>query len=471
MNTNSRRTLLALGVAFALAAGSASATNGYYTHGLGTKNKAQAGAGSANPEELMVLGTNPAGIAFVGDSLDAGLGFFSPMRDYKTTPVPPELGPPGACSPMGCANTIGPNKLSSKNELFFVPYVGAKWSLSDVDHLALAFYGRGGMNTKWVGGTATYDPTFGQGPDGPQTFPGTFGDGTAGVDLMQGFLNLSYARKLTDTFSGGVSAIFAMQRFEARGVSNFAPFTKTYVKSYFETGMPTMPKNLSDNGHDMSYGYGASIGFQWTPVEMFSLAAAYTSKMSMSDFGDYKDLFAQGGGFDMPSTWTIGIAVRPTDGLALMFDVQEISYSDVDSVANPIQNLFQCPILNPQSTNVEYCLGGNKGAGFGWDDMTVYKLGVAWDVTEGGTLRFGYSTTDQPIGKDQMTFNILAPGVMEDHWTVGYTMKRSSGNEWNVSFMYAPEVKISGPQNFDPRQNVQLKMDQFELEIGYSWKR
>jgi hypothetical protein len=37
--------------------------------------------------------------------------------------------------------------------------------------------------------------------------------------------------------------------------------------------------------------------------------------------------------------------------------------------------------------------------------------------------------------------------------------------------MYAPEVKISGPQNFDPRQDVQLKMDQFELEFGYSWKR
>ena len=103
--------------------------------------------------------------------------------------------------------------------------------------------------------------------------------------------------------------------------------------------------------------------------------------------------------------------------------------------------------------------------------MTVYKFGVAWEVADGSTLRFGYSTTDQPIGKDQMTFNILAPGVMEDHWTIGYTGTVSSGNQWNVSFMYAPEVKISGPQNFDPRQDVQLKMDQFELEFGYSWKR
>jgi long-chain fatty acid transport protein len=461
MNTTRNRTLLAFGVALALAAGSASATNGYYTHGVGTKMRAQAGAGSANPEELLVLATNPAGIAFVGDSIDAGLGFFSPMRDYKTTASQA----PGACfGPGQCLLSIGPNNLSSKNELFFVPYVGAKWTLSEQDHLALAFYGRGGMNTKWEGGTVTYDPYFGMNPSvtEPVTLPGTFGDNTAGVDLMQGFLNLSYARKFTDSFSGGVSAIFAFQRFEARGVSNFDKFTKTFMQS----GGTVMPKHLSDNGHDLSYGYGASVGFQWTPVDMFSLAAAYTTKMSMSDFSDYSDLFAGGGAFDMPSTWTVGIALRPTDGLALMFDVQEIRYSDVDAVANGIDGLTSgaCQV------DIEYCLGGKKGAGFGWEDMTVYKLGAAWDVSDDWTVRFGYSTTDQPIPKDQMTFNILAPGVMEEHWTVGFSHDRPSGNQWNVSFMYAPEKTISGPQNFDPTQTVELSMKQYELEIGYSWK-
>ena len=38
------------------------------------------------------------------------------------------------------------------------------WKLTDVDNLALAFYARGGMNTKWVGGTVTYDPYFGMNP-------------------------------------------------------------------------------------------------------------------------------------------------------------------------------------------------------------------------------------------------------------------------------------------------------------------
>ena len=65
------RNLVGLFVALTLAAGSASATNGYYTTGTGTKSKGQAGAGSANPQELMSLATNPAGIAFVDEAIEA----------------------------------------------------------------------------------------------------------------------------------------------------------------------------------------------------------------------------------------------------------------------------------------------------------------------------------------------------------------------------------------------------------------
>jgi len=469
MSTFRSSTILALGVALTLAAGSAAATNGYYTHGAGTKSKGQAGAGSANPEELMILATNPAGLTAIPESIDAGLSIFSPMRDYRTS-ASMAMGncmPPGG--PPNCAFTIGPNDISSENEFFPIPFVAMNWNLSDVDFLGAAFYARGGMNTKWVGGTASFDPdTI---PGGAVTLPGTFGGDTAGVDLMQGFLNLSYARKLSDQFSVGASAIFAMQRFEARGVSTFAPYTKTYVESYFTTGQPTTPTNLSANGHDMSYGYGGTLGLIWKPIDAFSLAAAYTSKMTMSDFSDYSDLFAGGGGFDMPSTWTIGVAFKPVADVTLMFDMQDISYSDVDAVSNPIQNLFNCPIFNQASGSFENCLGGNRGPGFGWDDMTVYKFGASWKYDDEWTLRAGFSITDQPIPNDQMSFNILAPGVMEEHFTVGFTRAMTGGNELNLSFMYAPTSEVKGLNNFDPSQTVQFEMKQFELEVSYSWKR
>ena len=452
------RNLVGLIVALTLAAGSASATNGYYTTGTGTKSKAQAGAGSANPQGGMSLATHPANIAFVPDSIDAGLGIFSPMRDYETSP--------SLANGNGGAFTIGPNRIDSENEFFPIPFVGMNRALSDVDYLAAAFYARGGMNTKWVGGTASFDPD-GPGPAPVMTFDGTYGGGTAGVDLMQAFLNLTYARKFNDQLSLGASAIIAMQRFEARGVSMFAPYTETFARS----GGTVMPRNLSGNGHDMSYGYGGSVGLQWNPNEVLSFAAAYTTKMSMDEFGDYADLFAERGGFDMPATATVGIAVKPHDRLALMFDWQEIWYSDVGSVGNPVQNLFSCPTAGFGGTDFEGCLGGNRGGGFGWDDMTVYKFGASYRLDDTWTLRGGYSFTDQPIPKDQMTFNILAPAVMEDHFSVGFTKKQAGGNEWNLSFMYAPEQTLKGPSNFDPTQTVEFSMHQFELEVSYSWKR
>ncbi len=470
MSTFRTRSILSLTVALAFAAGTASATNGYYTHGTGTKSKAQAGAGSANPEEILAMATNPSALAYVPESIDAGLSLFMPFRDYKTSPSLAN----GACSPQGCAYTIGPNDISSKNEWFLIPSVAMNWKLTDVDFLGAAFYARGGMNTQWDGGTATYDPYFGQGK--PTTFPGTFGGGTAGVDLMQGFLNFTYARKLGDTISAGVSGIVAMQRFQARGVSKFAPFTKTFVSTFNPaTGSGQMPQNLSGNGHQMSYGYGGEVGFQWHPTDQIGFAAAYTTKMSMSKLTDYKDLFAEGGGFDMPATWTLGLAYKPTPAWALMFDVQGIDYSQIRAVGNGIQNLFKCPILSQDFSNfdhdVEYCLGGSRGGGFGWRDMTVYKFGGSWKYSDEWTWRAGYSYAKQPIPNNQMTFNILAPGVMEQHWTAGFTNTQSSGNELNFSFMFAPSNSVKGPQNFDPTQSVEFKMYQLDFEVSYSWRR
>ena len=109
MSTFRNSTILALSVALALAAGSASATNGYYTHGAGTKSKGQAGAGSANPEELMILATNPAGLTAMPETIDAGLGIFSPMRDYRTS-ASQAMGncmPPGGPPPIGKPRGIG----------------------------------------------------------------------------------------------------------------------------------------------------------------------------------------------------------------------------------------------------------------------------------------------------------------------------------------------------------------------------
>ena len=443
--------------ALVLAAGVAQATNGYLTDGVGAKSDGLAGAGSADPTDVMIVATNPAGLAFVPDRLEVGLSLFSPDRSYSTSS--------SLANGYGGAFTIGPNSISSGNKLFPIPYVAANWQIDPSDSVAVAFYARGGMNTVWQGGTATFAPGPGA---APITLPGTYGGGTAGVDLMQGFLSFTFAHASFDRqFSVGASAFIAMQRFVARGVGNFAPYTETFAAS----GGTVMPTALTNNGADMSYGGGASLGVEWRPLPEFSAAASYTTKMYMSRFTKYADLFAQHGAFDIPANATVGLTYKPLPPIAFDFDVQKIWYSGVASVSNPISNLFSCPTTGAAGLNLQDCLGGESGPGFGWRDMTVFKFGVSWALNEDWTGRIGYSHARQPIPSSEVTFNILAPGVVEDHIAVGFTRHLANHGEFDMAFTYAPEKTVTGPNTFDPTQTIALRMHQYILDFAYAWAR
>lgn len=153
------------------------ATNGYFAHGTGIKNRALAGAGVAFPQDAMASATNPAGMVFVGDRYDLGLVIFSPDRGYSTSD--------SLANGMGGAFTIGPDTQDSGDNLFLIPCFGINKMITERDAIGLWVYGNGGLNTTYRsgGGSATFDPDaspFGNGPAPVTTFAGVFG----GVQLV-----------------------------------------------------------------------------------------------------------------------------------------------------------------------------------------------------------------------------------------------------------------------------------------------
>jgi long-chain fatty acid transport protein len=448
--------LLTAGLFLAFA-GTASATNGYFSHGVGTKNKGMAGAGMAGASDSISIANNPAAAVFAIGKLEAGAALFSPDRSYTSFD--------SQANGFGGAFTIGPNDLSSESNLFVIPYFAYTWGIGEKSALGLAFYGAGGMNTNWHGGTATFDPD-GPGPGGPVTLDGTYGAGTAGVNLSQAFLDIAFASKAGDNFAWGAALVVVTQGFKAWGVENFAGFTETFAAS----GGTVFPENLSGNGTEFSFGAGAKVGFDAALSDSFGIAASYQTEINMSEFDTYSDLFAQQGGFDIPAKAKIGLTFRPSPGFAISFDVEQIWYSDIDSIANSITNLFSCPTAGQGGTDLSSCLGGDNGGGFGWDDMTIYKAGIEWNNGSDWTWRAGYSHGSQPIPDTEITFNLLAPGVIEDHITAGFTKKRANNSEYNFSFMYAFEKNVRGLNNFDPTQEIEMRMSQWELEASYTWR-
>lgn len=433
------------------------ATNGYFTHGVGTKNKGMAGAGTASPQEAMANAVNPAAAVIMGNQFETGLSIFSPRRAYTATP--------SLANGQGGAFSINPGTVDSDSEYFPIPYVALTWGWKENTALGVSIYGRGGMNTDYRTGSATFDPD-GPGPAPVMSLPGTYGVGNAGVNLMQLFTDVSYSQRNGD-LSWGVAAVFAAQAFRAKGLAAFAPYTETFAAS----GGTAFPQSLTNNSHDYGFGLGYKLGFIWKATDAINVSLSYQSRIEMSEFDDYSDLFAQNGGFDIPESIRGGVSFWLNDNTAMHYDVEHTSFSSVDSVGNPLSNLFGCPTAGAGGTNVATCLGGGLGAGFGWDDMTTHKIGYQWKLAniDDWTFRVGYSHGKQPIETSEVLFNMMAPGVIEQHFTAGFTHVLNNGKEYSMSIMYAPEEKVVGTNPFDPTQRIELKMHQFEIEFGYSW--
>ena len=445
-----------------IVASPAFATNGYFAHGYGTKNKALVGAGIALPQDAMIAATNPAGMVFVGERMDVGAAIFSPSpRSYDA------VGGTGLAdgNPCGgpCPFEFGPGNfagqsIESENDYFLIPHFGYNWMLDSDTSTGVTVYGNGGMNTEYKGGFALHD----NGAGVASVTPGTYGAGTAGVDLAQLFINVSVAKKSGAHDSIGASLIAVYQTFEATGLGTFAPFSSN-------------PSKLTNNGKDSAMGFGFKLGAQGEIHPGVVLAGSYQSKMSMSKFDDYAGLFAEQGDFDIPPTWTIGFAWDTSPRSTLVFDIQTIYFSQVASVGNHISPLFGAcaPGLPTTGGTGPGCLGQTTGAGFGWDDMTIWKLGYQWSSGPGSNWiwRAGYSYGEQPIPTTEMEFNILAPAVIERHLSFGFTNTLSSNSEWNFAITHAFEKSLKGPNQFaGGAQTIELEMSQWDVEANYSKK-
>jgi long-chain fatty acid transport protein len=416
-------------------AGSALATNGYFPHGYGIKAKGMGGASVAMAQDSLGGATNPASMVFSGARMDFGLEWFSPRREASR-------------SGAGVPSLNGSVESDSTN--FFVPEFGYNAMLNPNLSLGVSVYGNGGMNTDFPQGSF-------QCPTGPTTVaPANMlcGSGRLGQDLMQLIVAPTLAYKLTPQHSVGISLLLGYQRFETYGLQafdnapGFPPFTGA-------------PGSVTNNGYDSSTGVGVRLGYMGRFGDSVTVGAAYAPKMNMGKFDKYKGLFAGQGDFDIPAHYALGVAIAATPTLTLAFDYERIQYSGVASVGNPSSN--------PPP------LGADNGPGFGWKDINVYKLGVQWQMDPTWTLRAGYNYGQNPISGSDVTFNIIAPGVVTSHYTGGFTWAMSKADEISGSLMVAPSQSVSGSSYFNRllgagaagTETIRMR----EMSIGVAWSR
>jgi len=277
------------------------------------------------------------------------------------------------------------------------------------------------------------------------------GNTSLGVDLSQLMIAPTFAWQFMPKQSIGIAPIIAYQRFKAEGLQafdnapGFPPFTSA-------------PGYVTNNGYDSSWGWGVRLGYQGE-FDGFRLGAVYSSKVQMGQFDKYKGLFAEQGGFDIPASWGLGVAYVGLPGWTFAFDWEYIDYGSVPSIANP--GFTGAP------------LGANNGPGFGWKSINVYKLGVEYMINPSWTLRAGYNYSQNPIDSANVTFNIIAPGVVQNHLTLGFSYNMPDKSSITVAFMHAFDNSVSGSSMFNqilgPGAGGTEKISMYENSLGIAW--
>ena len=413
--------LLALGAA---TTGGAQATEGYFVEGVSARDQALGGAGIANPADALTTANNPAGLVDVGHQLNADVSMFNPSREYNAS-----MGP----------GFVAPGTVSSYRDIFAIPALGYSLPLSADQAIGVSMNGNGGMNTTYPGNTPNPNCARMGSP-----MQGVFCGGKAGVDLNQALISIGYAQRFGN-LSLGIAPTLVTQLFSAYGLRAFS-------------GVSANPSDLTDRSVAWSFGAGVRAGALYHVNEQFSVAIDGSTPIWATGFTQYSGLFAQGGHFNVPATIGAGLSYKILPTLAVMLDWKDIFYSGVKSIANQM--------------TAPYPLGSTNGPGFGWRDVNVVALGVEWKYSDAVTLRAGYAYNTQPITSNNVTFNILAPGVVQNHITGGFTynMNRNSGIDFAI--VYAPRTSVSGPE-ITPQgptgRNITISMSQLELTLGYTY--
>ena len=442
-------TTAAIGVALVLPA-SSHASNGMFLIGFGAKSRAMAGVGVAYAQDSLAMAYNPANLGDIKPRFDIGADIFTPPRavthESSLLPVNDVTHPTHPSDPDGKATT----------NWFLIPNLAYADRWDDDISYGIAVVGAG-LQTE-------YDQTT------PNTFFNYNGLATneVGVELMQVQMLPSLSYKLNDTHTFGASLAIGFQMFRAEG-----------LQAFVQLGFASSGSENYLTNKDWDYSNGAGIRLGWKGhFDKLQVGFNYSSKVFMSQFDDYRGLFAEGGRFNIPENYALGIAYKATPDVNIAFDIHHVLYSGVPSISNPGPSAADPSDFNPLCPGVdtnECKLGGGKGMGFGWNDATVFKLGADYAYSEKWILRIGWNYGKSPIPEDQVLFNMLAPATPEHHFTFGATYNWDKDLELSFNFMHAFEKTIKGPTAFGPTQapvdgsNASIAMQQNSFGASLGW--
>ncbi len=419
---------------------SAHATNGYQLIGIGSHQKSVGGAVTANPASAMTAITNPAGMARIGRRADFSMELFMPERHVDFT-------------------ALGGNRSESASGLYGIPALG--WTAPISDDEPDIFFGGGMYGTSGMG--VDYGSTYFS-PTSPSGRPVYF-DGYSSLAFWQMAPTLAW--NVNRQLSLGVSLNLNYQSaaFKQRTMSD------TNADGVADTTV--MNFDLSRTAQNL--GVGASVGLLYDLSRSMRLGLSYKSRQEFSDMeyqlgaGDILNVSTASGcptvsgnvacpgglyrlALDFPQQAAIGISARPVARLTVSADIKWIDWS---------ATMDQLVIRGPGNVRVTMPTG--------WDDQTVYALGLSYAVSERFNLHAGMNYAKAPFGDSEVSANLILPATVESHYTLGADYRLNKRWQLATHYMWSKAAELTAPSS-DPNMpgaRIGLDVRSFGLNLGY----
>ena len=301
------------------------------------------------------------------------------------------------------------NGYESDSDLYMIPSGAIAFNVNDRLYLGMGMAGLSGM-----------------GVDFPDTAAAA---GNQAIVTTKQFYKISpgFGFKVNDTLSVG------------------AALNIDYQSLALSNPLYTLPQN-------QVYGFGLSAGLIYKPSDKLRIGATWISEQNMSAFHWNTAAGPIEMTMDGPQQLALGVAFHPMPGLLVEADIKHIAFSDV---------LGSVAVSRPAG----YAGAVPASMNFGWDDQTVFSLGIQKEINPKTTLRLGLNYGKSPIGPEDVNSNIGSLAVTEKHLSIGVTRKISDKVMGSLSYMHAFQNSVTS--NVAPFNTIELEQNIINLQISY----
>ncbi len=412
-----------------LASAPALAQTGHVLNGVGAVNQSMAGASTAAPLDASgAVQWNPAAITGLEkNEIEFSMEVMRPHVELRSS-VP---------TPLGVSSGTSTSEPTDSP----IPSFGFVYHLAEDSPWTFGFgaFGLSGFGVNYK--SSASNPLLMPPPNG-------FGSLYSEYQMLQ--VSPTFAYRIDDRWSVGFAPTFD-QASLAVDPACFSP-----PDDANGDGIATYPSGANAA---KSWGMGGQVGVFFRGDAGWNFGASYKTTQWLQSFsfnstdelGNLRQLKED---MDFPAIVSLGTAYTGFEKWTLAADLRYIDYSHT--------NGFEATGFRPDGSVT----------GFGWDSILVLALGVQYEVNDCLSFRGGYSFNENPISDADSSFNVLAPGIIQNHVALGASWCVEENWFFDLAYRHGFENSVAGPMAHPaygsiPGSTVENTMSTDSVVLGF----